>query len=108
MAPASEPVQPRGVRYSGDLWTLCDDDTPWKGFCLGIAQVREIRLRYTEDRAKLRLSLVEASEKLAKANARLDAESAQRGKDALVGALIGLGCVAVGLAIGIPIGVFAF
>jgi hypothetical protein len=90
------------------LWTLCDDAAPWKGFCMSLAQVKEIRLRYTEDRARLRLSLVDASEKLAKANVRLEAAAAQRGKEALVATFIALGVLAVGVAVGIPIGILAF
>lgn len=70
--------------------------------------MREIRIRYTEDRARMRSALVEAQEKIDKAEARSDAASAQRAKDSFVWGLVSLGLLSIGLAAGLGIGFIAF
>lgn len=94
-------------RYEGRIWTLCDPVDPDKGFCLSIAQARELYMRIGEDRAHFKRLAVAAIETQDKALALVDGIEARR-MSAVYGGVFGsVGAVVLGVAIGIIFGHYA-
>lgn len=93
-------------RYEGRLWTLCNEADPDKGFCLSLAQAKEIRIRFKQEIAHHKNGEIDAREKQEKAEARLEGEAAAKNKAILTGILAGVGALLLGTGLGVTIGVF--
>lgn len=102
----NERSQPRAVRYTGRLWTLCDLEHPELGFCLTHGQAREIWLRFGEDVGRLHRLAIDAVEAQDKALASASTEYEGKMRAILAGVLGGLAAFVAGGVAGILIGHF--
>lgn len=106
--PSSAPeVAPAG-RYEGKLWTLCNPVQPEGGFCLSLAQAREIRIRFYEELADREVEAIDADERAAKAEARERAAEAETTRSKIIGAALGTLFSLIAVGAGIAIGHFAW
>ncbi len=84
----------------GRLWTLCNVFEPEQGFCLSIAQGREIWLRYKEDQGHFKRLSIDAIAAQDRAIALMEGEATGRKQAILGGVLGGVAALLTGVGVG--------
>lgn len=107
-APASQPMTPAAGKKDAELWPFCDAAHPERGFCLSIADAKEIRIRYKTAIAKRDVAVLDEREQRQKAEVRVDTANAVAGQRAALAIGVGVGAFLIGLLIGGVVGGVAF